>query len=48
MLGSGDEPDPNVIKRRLSMAKKPFVIKVPPITRKDESLCSTKIILQIF
>lgn len=22
MLGSGDEPDPNVIKRRLSIAKK--------------------------
>ena len=48
MLGSGDEPDPNVIKSRLSIAKKPFIIKVPPITRKDGSLCATKIILQNF
>ena len=48
MLRVGDAPDLNVIKRRLSIAKKPFIIKVPPITRKDGSLCATKIILQNF
>ena len=46
MLGSGDEPDPLAIQKRLSIETKSLTMKVPLPHRKEESLCSTKIILQ--
>ena len=36
MLGSGDDPDPKVIKNKLSIARKSFTMKVPLPYRKGD------------